>query len=579
MANNTQDQPITSVEIRGTILKRWRNKLQIFLVELGTNPITLHEFIRYARSGRFWGLMALLLMSGSSILCMVWSSNFNLDPSLPLGRRLFYAVITCQLVVIFFILPGIVAYSLIREREQDTYPLLLTTPLTAAKIIAGKLISTVGVMALLIISTFPLIGICVARGGVSPLEMVGGILLLLYISFIVASFAIYHALNARSTINAIFMTHITLFIAVVIGGAALAFWVGIVYAAVGVVGNILNWKQSLLQAFPKLYFYTFLTLAVALFSGVTGWLLRNAQSRLRFVESRTRDSWEMNREPGFLFGQRKNPKKRGQKAASWWDYQDGQNPFYVRERLGYAAMRTMAGLSSWYMIIMACHVFFLLTPLSEGRWVAVLVLLAIGQMAPAYAGPLFAREHERGTWGLMQTTVYGVSSILHGKLKAALSHCLPRTAILYFLPFSAAYIFYSLISTFNLASTPLLYIHHIVIYGLILLFHLFFLLISTTYLSIRYAQVSRAISGGYCIALMVYFIPLLIGMFSIYYKLNVPIKYIYSISPIYLLYGIPSVVNSGNFNWLYMIMFHLSFYLWMMGLFYGLCLRRLRRGD
>ncbi|MBN2326141.1 MAG: hypothetical protein JXR73_03235, partial [Candidatus Omnitrophica bacterium] len=115
-----------SVSLAGRVSQALANILDWFY----SNPIILREFMRSSRSFRFWGLMGLLLIFASLILCLAWSSTQFEDPVTPVGRRLFYLLLAAELAVIVLVLPGVVSHSIITEREQDTYPLLLTTPLS-----------------------------------------------------------------------------------------------------------------------------------------------------------------------------------------------------------------------------------------------------------------------------------------------------------------------------------------------------------------------------------------------------------------------------------------------------------------
>lgn len=544
----------------------------------GANPITLREFIRHSRSVRFWLLMALLLIIGSTILCMVWSYSQLEDPIIPIGRRLFYALLAAELAVVVLFLPGVVSHSLISERDQDTYPLLLTTPLGPGRIISGKLISTLGVMVLLVVSTFPLIGVCLARGGVSPFEMIAGSFGLIFASFVVASFSIYHALNAKTTLNAILMTHITLFFAVIIGGATLAFWLGILYSFLGIFMNLTSANNPILAFlqtnFHYIWIWNFAIMSLLLAFWVSCWMLRSSRSRIRFVEPEIRPPWVTKRFRRSLFWNKGNQKENAEE--SWWDYEDNMNPFYIRERLSYAVLSSFSSVSSWYVVILLCHVLFLLTPISGGKWVAILILLAIGQMAPAYAGPLFAREKENDTWDLVLTTVCRAQGILHGKLKGALSQCLPRAAALLLLPFVSASVLVYLIQFLSPSVKPLFAYSQVFFYGVILFVQLFFILNATAFISMRVSRAGQAISAGYAIMSIVYAFPYLLGLAAERFQFPTASENVLFLSPIYMIHRIPAIFHSSA-NAPLLLFAHIGLYAAASVLFYALCALSLRR--
>ncbi len=546
-----------------------------------SNPIILREFIRYSRRFRFWGMMAMLLIASTLILCLAWSYNLDAGPTIPVGRRLFYALIAAELAVIVLLLPGIVSHSLITEREQDTYPLLLTTPLPPGKIIAGKLISTLGVMVLLIVSTFPLIGICVTRGGVSPRELIAGPFYLVLSCFVVASFSIYNALNAKTTFQAIFLTHLTLFLAMVVGGAALAFWLGILYSTLGILVKLAAANYPVVSLLPitKLWFWSYILLGTILAVGLTFWLLRASRSRLSFLEPTIRDAWDMRRTPRFYFRQGIKTQEKEGNLSSWWNFTDEMNPFYVRERLAYAALSGFSGLSSWYVIILLCHFLFLLTPISGGKWVAIVILLAIGQMVPAYAGPLFAREKEQNTWEMMLTTICQARGILHGKMLGALSQCLPRVGILFCLPFITAFLFFTLLHSIHLSQSYLVSPIHVSFYGIILFVQMIFILSATTCLSLLLPKTGNAISAGYILCATIFAAPYLAGFIIENYHLPIPPVSIQAISPLYMIRSFPLLENRSQevLDWFRMLGWHVLLYLSGAFGFYCISLQRLKR--
>ncbi|MFB3786723.1 MAG: ABC transporter permease [bacterium] len=572
----------------GPCFRRWGIRLIEALRDaadwFAANPITLREFIRQARGFRFWILLAAVLSGGSAVLCLVWASYsqvfLTLEP-FPIGRILYFAIISMEFLIIVVFLPGIVAHGLISERDQNTFPLLLTTPLSAGRILGGKLISTLGVMVLLIVATFPLISICLARGGVSPLEVALGSAGLVLACFLVASFAIFHALQAQSIFGAILLTQLTSFLFFAVGGSILAFWVGILYALLALLIQIYNMyaPASLNPPLPELWSWTMAGIGLLFFAGVPVFVLRASRSRLRYAEPAPRQFWEMRRARHFQFGQTvQNP--HGTRAArSWWEYADGQNPIRVRERLGYAASQMLFHLASWYLVILLAHVFFLMSPLQEGRWVAIFTLIFIAQLVPAYAGPLFAREKERETWELLMTTITHTRMLLHGKLAGALSQCFFRAGILFGVPFLLSSLLFGFVQFWGLTDGTPFYLAHILGYALILLLHLFFLMQAGVYGSIHFAKVSQATTGGYLLACGVLALPYMLAFIMSQIDPACDATMIKMFSPLYLLYHFPTPETPWDHihDWLFHAGRHFLFYLSGTLLLYGLSLRELNR--
>jgi ABC-type transport system involved in multi-copper enzyme maturation permease subunit len=88
-----------------------------------------------------------------------------------LGQRIFTYVFCIQGILIALITPAMTAGSITTEREQRSYDLLRTTPLSAGGVIRGKLGAAVLFVGLLLTATLPVASISLLLGGVSPAEI------------------------------------------------------------------------------------------------------------------------------------------------------------------------------------------------------------------------------------------------------------------------------------------------------------------------------------------------------------------------------------------------------------------------
>ena len=72
---------------------------------------------------------------------------------------LYIVVISIEGVLLAFIIPALTASTISGERERQTLDILLTTRMTPFGIISGKLMSSVSMIVLLVISSIPVISI------------------------------------------------------------------------------------------------------------------------------------------------------------------------------------------------------------------------------------------------------------------------------------------------------------------------------------------------------------------------------------------------------------------------------------
>ena len=80
---------------------------------------------------------------------------------------LYIVMVAIEGVLLAFIVPALTASTISGERERQTLDILLTTRMTPFGIVSGKLLSAVSMIALLIISSIPVISIVFIFGGIS----------------------------------------------------------------------------------------------------------------------------------------------------------------------------------------------------------------------------------------------------------------------------------------------------------------------------------------------------------------------------------------------------------------------------
>jgi len=149
------------------------------------NPIYKREIMVSARSFK----LALMLVVFNGILTLVALLNMysvltqvrqtaQIQYSSFLDLYVFIAVL--EFVMLIFIMPAITAGSISGERERRTLDIMLTTKMTPAQIVLGKLASSLSTMMLMIVSSFPILAMVFVYGGVTFADM--GKLLLCYIA-------------------------------------------------------------------------------------------------------------------------------------------------------------------------------------------------------------------------------------------------------------------------------------------------------------------------------------------------------------------------------------------------------------
>ncbi|QQE73938.1 ABC transporter permease [Brevibacillus composti] len=138
------------------------------------NPVLLNEWKLRMRTKRSpWVISLYLLVLGTVALTFIYlmtgaGTYYNPNQS----RELFMVLSLLQLAMICFVVPGLTAGVISGERERQTLNILLTTNVSAAKLILGKWLASLSFMTFLVFATIPLYAIIFLYGGVSPFELV-----------------------------------------------------------------------------------------------------------------------------------------------------------------------------------------------------------------------------------------------------------------------------------------------------------------------------------------------------------------------------------------------------------------------
>lgn len=124
----------------------WRSPLVISLYLLGLGGLSIGMYALMARMARFGGP--------------------GVSPEI--GLQIFSTMAVFQLLLIAFIIPALTAGAISGERERRTMDLLLVTRMTPAGIVLGKLLSSIGYILLLLVSSLPVFCLVFYFGGIPP---------------------------------------------------------------------------------------------------------------------------------------------------------------------------------------------------------------------------------------------------------------------------------------------------------------------------------------------------------------------------------------------------------------------------
>ncbi len=135
------------------------------------NPIITREILTHLRMpNRFFSLMSLLLFS-AVVFCIAYA--FVKDQGADLsegGRNIFFPMVYVAMLIGIPI-ATMSASSIVREREEETLDLMMTTPMSHTAIIGGKVLATLLYSLFFLMAMLPFFYFSSIAGGISWEEM------------------------------------------------------------------------------------------------------------------------------------------------------------------------------------------------------------------------------------------------------------------------------------------------------------------------------------------------------------------------------------------------------------------------
>ncbi|MBX5437315.1 MAG: ABC transporter permease [Alicyclobacillaceae bacterium] len=158
------------------------------------NPLLRKEFRQRMRTARAPVVISGYLVSMSALTFALLYESVQGQTLLLLPARseqIFVALSWLQMTVAAFLTPAFAAGSVSGERERRTLPVLLTTPLSPFSILAGKILSSSALLALLLMVTLPLYSLVFLFGGAVPQEVVSVFAFQLFTIVLIAALSVF----------------------------------------------------------------------------------------------------------------------------------------------------------------------------------------------------------------------------------------------------------------------------------------------------------------------------------------------------------------------------------------------------
>lgn len=170
------------------------------------NPVYQKELKLRVRSYRFaWTVFLYnLLLIGIALFGFEIAFNVKWNNYVDYSRVTWiYLILIClEMMMVVFMVPAYTAGSIAGEREKQTLDILLTTVMTSRQIILGKLLSSISMVLLLIISSLPALSIIFTIGGISLVDLFQFVGVSCIIALFIGSIGVLASVMYKKTVQA-----------------------------------------------------------------------------------------------------------------------------------------------------------------------------------------------------------------------------------------------------------------------------------------------------------------------------------------------------------------------------------------
>lgn len=371
------------------------------------NPVLHRELILNLRSPRAFFLQGAFLLLLGTLVAAAWPGERRIDPTNPTAaRRLIDLFFGGQFLLASLTAPAFAAASLTGEKERKSYEMLLASALRPRSIVWGKWMASLAPSLLLLVSSLPIVMLCVPLGGVSFYEVAAAYTAIVTALACFTLVSLFASAYFTRTTAALLTSYLTVLPPTLLG---LALWQA----------------TSAGSASTRLWLFFVITpLVGAIVSGVLfAWIAQ----RLWYppdVGSEGREVIDEEKERretiGLVLARDKFPDRLFAPAKRTEPLDDGANPVLDKELRSelFSQGTLMLRLVIQISLVLSVPIFgacLYLRP-AWSPWYFCYVLLFNLLVGPAFSAGSVSNERERQTLDLLLTTTLSPLDILWGKL-------------------------------------------------------------------------------------------------------------------------------------------------------------------
>jgi len=232
---------------------------------LSQNPVVLKEMRSQMRGKRVFVIITVYLAILSILISLIYLGFISAEETSPtvsirqgLGKTVFGAVVGLELMMVCFLSPALTAGAVAAERERQTFDLLRTTLLPAKKFVAGKLVSALAFLLILLFVGFPLQSLAFVFGGISIEEVLIAFLMLVVTAIFFSSIGLF----ISSLMKNILASTVISYIVAILVSFGIPILISISVAFLGILPqaltSITTYQETLLEIIIIVIGYSFI---------------------------------------------------------------------------------------------------------------------------------------------------------------------------------------------------------------------------------------------------------------------------------------------------------------------------------
>ena len=216
------------------------------------NPLLMREVRRRMRNRLFSLSLIFYIILLGVITCLIMFASYPMAFEIKdtreliqqvggIGQRLFSGMIALEILLAIIVAPLLTSGVATAEKDRNTFDFLRVTTLSANTFVIGCLLTTAGMLLLVMSCTLPILGLTFIFGGISMEQILSIDLVIFCLGMALAAVGVFHSSGPSRSRGVRVITTIALIVLILIVAPAILQWIVIGLFARG--GQFAGWQS------------------------------------------------------------------------------------------------------------------------------------------------------------------------------------------------------------------------------------------------------------------------------------------------------------------------------------------------